>query len=117
MSKSKTVLLVLRVVVVFSFLCTISSCYKDEDQLNDASSSKLPSKERFAEIFSAAISNNEDLRSFIKDEALRQFDKDYDVFYPFVKDRTICGGKTFRDYLLDYVDEKELSKIEKDNPF
>lgn len=117
MSKEKTTLFTLSIVVIISLLCTISSCSKEDYELTDCSTSELSTKEQFAELLSAAITNSEELRFFIKKEALRQYDKDYDVFYPFVRDKIVCGEKTFRDCLLDYVDEKSLLKIENDNPF
>ena len=113
----KTTLFTLPVVVIFSILCTIPSCTKEEYQLANSCSTELSTKEQFAELLSAVTSNSEELRCFLKKEALRQYDKDYDVFYPFVRDKIVCGEKTFRDCLLDYVDEKSLLKIENDNPF
>lgn len=117
MSKEKTTLFTLSIVVIFSLLCSISSCSKEDYELTDCSTSELSTKEQFAELLSAVTSNSEELRCFLKKEALRQYDKDYDVFYPFVRDKIVCGEKTFRDCLLDYVDEKSLLKIENDNPF
>ena len=40
----------------------------------------------FAQILSEAVYDKISLRSFIRETALNQFDCDYDVFYPFVKD-------------------------------
>lgn len=117
MSKEKTTLFTLSIVVIISLLCSISSCSKEDYELTDCSTSELSTKEQFAELLSAAITNSEELRFFIKKEALRQYDKDYDVFYPFVRDRIVYEGKTFRDCLLDYVEEKSLLKIENNNPF
>lgn len=42
-------------------------------------------KQEFAVILSKAVYENEALREFLKSEALTQFDKDYDVFYPWTK--------------------------------
>lgn len=106
----KTMLFTLPIVVIFSILCTIPSCTKEEYQLANSCSTELSTKEQFAELLSAVTSNSEELRCFLKKEALRQYDKDYDVFYPFVRDKIVCGEKTFRDCLLDYVDEKSLLK-------
>lgn len=67
----------------------------------------------FAQILSKAVGEDEVLRNFIKTDACRKFDKDYDVFYPFVKDRTLSDGRTFREAILSACDsEDELSKIE-----
>lgn len=45
---------------------------------------------------------------------MAQFDNDYDVFYPFVKNKIVANNQTFRDILLFYCDdEQELNQIEK----
>lgn len=74
MSKEKTTLFTLSIVVIISLLCTISSCSKEDYELTDCSTSELSTKEQFAELLSAAITNSEELRFFIKKEALRQYD-------------------------------------------
>ena len=72
---------------------------------------------KFAKILSQAASNSVEVRSFLKEEALSQFDKDYDVFYPLVKDKIVSGGQTFRNVLLSYCEnEKELAQIEESQP-
>lgn len=73
-------------------------------------------KEAFASALSKAVVAHAELRSFIKDEAVKQFDKDYDVFYPFVKNKVVSGNKTFRDYILEYMPDTELLEIEKALP-
>lgn len=68
---------------------------------------------KFAKILSKAVSANVDLRRFLKEEAMRQFDNDYDVFYPLVKDKIVTNGKTFRDILLSYCEgSNDLKEIE-----
>lgn len=96
---------------------SISSCSKDmvtENELNvvDASSAQTV----FAEVLSKAVYENQSLRFFIQSTALEQFDCDYDVFYPFVKDKEVEPGITFRDILLKYCDENTLNSIEKELP-
>lgn len=66
----------------------------------------------FAKILSNAVYDNMALRQFLKDEAIKQFDNDYDVFYPLVKGMEVMAGKTFYDILLDYSSEDELNSIE-----
>lgn len=70
----------------------------------------------FAIILSRAINQEPELRAFIKKEALKEFDKDYDVFYPFVKDTKVDGDKTFRDILVEYDDNQILPSIEEALP-
>lgn len=72
---------------------------------------------RFAKILSKAVSGSVEVRCFLKDEALKQFDNDYDVFYPYVKDKVVQGSQTFRDILLSYCDsDKELEQVEQAQP-
>ena len=67
----------------------------------------------FAKILSKAVYADEDLRVFLKEEGIKQFDNDYDVFYPFVKDETISGGRTFREILVEHAgSESKLQEIE-----
>lgn len=68
---------------------------------------------KFAKILSKAASDNIEVRRFLKEEATKQFDNDYDIFYPLVKDKIVTDNKSFREILLSYCDnEKELSEIE-----
>jgi len=72
-------------------------------------------KERFAAVLSKVVYEREDVRAFLKKEALVQFDKNYDVFYPMVRNKSV-GGESFRDVLLAYSSEQELSEIERNVP-
>lgn len=73
-------------------------------------------KQEFAVILSKAVYENEALRFFLKSEALVQFDKDFDVFYPWVKDKTVIDGQSFREILVKYDENHLLSDIEKALP-
>ena len=66
----------------------------------------------FARILSEAVYNEPSLRSFIKQEALKYTDKDTDVFYPWVKDKVIDDGRTFREVLKLYDHDGKLEEIE-----
>lgn len=114
---------VLRSVAVFATVAisfVLASCEKSQqlEKCEDVQEvTKIqPTIETFAKALSAAVYQHEEMRSFIKDEALKQFDKDYDVFYPFVKDEEIAEGKTFREFLLGYLSEPELDRIEAEHP-
>lgn len=73
--------------------------------------------QNFAKILSKAMYENEQLREFIKQNALRKYDKDYDVFYPYVKDECLVSGITFREALIDVCDSpEELVSIEAQCP-
>jgi hypothetical protein len=43
---------------------------------------------------------NEDVRIFLKEEALKKFDGDYDILYQNVKNLKLKSGKTFEETLL-----------------
>lgn len=59
---------------------------------------------QFSIALSKAVKNDVDLRNFIKEEALKQINKDYDAFYPFIKDKVVSNGETFREKLLQFTE-------------
>lgn len=69
-------------------------------------------QQQFAQILSSAVASNTELREYIKQQALQQFDNDYDVFYPFVKNEKVSGDETFRDLLLKHCTQEQLLSIE-----
>jgi hypothetical protein len=69
----------------------------------------------FANVLSKAVYERKDVREFLKAEALKQFDKNYDVLYYLAKDEYI-GEKTFREILISYSSEKWIDEIEKNVP-
>lgn len=72
---------------------------------------------KFAKLLSQAASSSIEVRNFLKKEALVQFDNDYDIFYPLIKDKKVSGNQSFRDILLSYCkEENELSQIEQSLP-
>ncbi|WP_455673324.1 hypothetical protein [Phocaeicola sp.] len=106
-------------------MTTLFSCSNDMNELSSTSNEAgitIPdmvsldaytAQKNFAVILSKAVYNNANLRQFIKDEAIKQFDNDYDIFYPFVKDKEVANGETFREILLAYcANEEELNQIE-----
>lgn len=116
----------------FTFLlsCLLTtSCNQDSIILSDLdSSSNIFSKSalsesekeqeltKFAKILSKSISQSEALRIFLKNEALRMFDKNYDILYYPLKDKKVSGNLSFRDILIKNSSEKEISKIENNLP-
>lgn len=102
---------------MFAAIISSIACNKLEDVKTSVNNTTIDdSKIEFVKILSKAISSDVELREFIKSEALSQFDMDYDVFYPFVKDKIVHGGMSFRDILLVHSNEEQLSKIENDIP-
>ena len=116
--KTNTIKVVILLIV--SLCVTIASCTKAEiTDVCCSSDSVLEnnvSLKNFASVLSKAVYENKELRLFIKEQALEQFDKDYDVFYPFVKNEIVADGKTFRDIILQYSTPSELGQIEQKYP-
>ena len=116
----KKLLFFTRVVLVSAALALTASCSKVDApaSINEMASDYPESEamENFVEILSRAVSQSEDVRSFLKEKALEQVDNDYDVFYPFVRDEKINDRYSFREYLVSCSDEAALSKIEQRLP-
>ena len=116
--------------VLYTVACALFmfSCTQDDNLFVEENAGDVPvqtelstaeAQTKFAVILSKAVSNSEEVRSFLKEEALAYFDNDNDVFYPFVKDKIVpgTGSQTFRNILLSYCDsEEELKAIEKSQP-
>lgn len=66
--------------------------------------------EVFSKILSKAVKSDCDLRNYIKKESLKKITMDYDVFYPLIKNEIIHSGLTFRDILLQYVENEDVFK-------
>ncbi len=84
---------------------TITVCTESGDEL----------KSDFAQALSSAIAVRKDVREFLKEQALTQFDKNYDILYIAVKDKKI-SGHSFRDILASYCSEEKLAAIERSIP-
>ncbi len=99
----------------------LSSCHKDELFETDGTSKHLSSLEKdeqllkFANTLSKAVYESKELRKFLKEESLKQFDQNYDVLYYLVKDKEI-GGHTFRDILISHSSQEDIAEIEKSVP-
>lgn len=98
------------------------SCLKD-DQFNysEAKPVEVVGKQTAMRNFSVALSKvvctNESAREFLKAEALKRVDNDYDIFYPFVKNQPVSDGCTLRDLLVNELGgEAVMEKIEKMMP-
>jgi len=94
-------------------LALLTSCSRDvidspavEQSLREVSA-KEQSKEKFANILSKATYERTDVREFLKNEAVKQFDKNYDVFYPLIKGE---------DILISYSSREEIEEIERNVP-
>ncbi|WP_291725780.1 hypothetical protein [Bernardetia sp.] len=112
----------------------LSSCEKEdqflETKTNDITSldaknaqgeniydSQSENQRIFGKALLEAMKESSALRKFIKTEALKKFNHDYDVLFATVKNTVIEDGKTFRDIMLENVaNEEVLKQIEITNP-
>ncbi len=69
----------------------------------------------FATILSKVVYNNKSVRQFLKDEAVKQFDRNYDILYYAVKNKDV-DGRTFRDILISYSSAEAIEEIERNVP-
>ncbi|WP_157499370.1 hypothetical protein [Flavobacterium beibuense] len=73
-------------------------------------------KKKFAIALHKAMKEHQDVRDFLKTEALKKFDGDYDILYGYISDELI-NGTSFRDILSSYFDSlAELEEIENTIP-
>ncbi len=118
-TKTMKLLTVSLSMLVFLSLAMFSSCTKSfsHDLVHQGELSEIEALEEFAIVLSDAIADDEEMRAFIKESALNQYDKDFDVFYPYVKDHIFSSGKTFRQLIsLHQTYEGQLAAIEKAAP-
>lgn len=110
---------------IMAVLCVCSACDSEFIESNERNVQESQSNQfknngdaqlAFAKILSKAVYHIPSLRTFLKEEAEKQYDRDYDVFYPFVKGKVVEDGKTFREMLVSYSSENEISLIEKSVP-
>lgn len=69
----------------------------------------------FASVLSKAVYERKDVRALLKSEAVKQFDKNYDILYANIMDEDI-NGQTLHDILAEYSSEKVISEIENKMP-
>ena len=119
---------------IFSFLLSglilfVFAACSNDDTINDLPAAEVQSepeeilndderialKEDFAKVLSEVIYENQDVRAFLKKEAMKKFDKNYDILYMNVKD-SLIGNKTFYDVLAAKSSDLFLSKVEKQMP-
>lgn len=77
-----------------------------DDKSKDFDNMGIVNKEEAMDIFAEVLSNalnDKDIREFIKEEALKEIDDDYDVIYYYVKDKELINGVTFHDVVKKYA--------------
>lgn len=99
--------------VIITAATLLSSCNNDVEDCKNANQAfsiqefdEQTAMSRFAVIVSKAIYSRKNVREFLKEEAIKQFDKNYDILYCNVKDSYI-GSETFQEILNHYADPGE----------
>lgn len=113
-----------RNILIILILLVVVSCSNDKYDIVDSSSLNSEDnienvnylKNRFSFALAQVLFENEDVRALIKEEALKQFDYEYDVLYLLVYDKPLSGGKTLEELLLKYLSKRELSSLLKKIP-
>lgn len=95
-------------------LLTLNSCSDEEsltERQNNSTQNKISSKdeksilkEKFAFSLMKTIKESQTLRNLIKDEALKMFNKDYEVLVYAIKDVSLESGKTFEQTINQNAD-------------
>ena len=112
------------VLVVLLYL-SVASCNESLNDIDknvvsatflEQSESNLILKQKFSSALVKVLGQNEEVRSLIKEEALKQIDFDYDVLYCLIKDKQLKNGVTLEEYLEKYLTSDELKCIHKQLP-
>ncbi|WP_129715242.1 hypothetical protein [Pedobacter sp. SYP-B3415] len=110
------------IVLIALLSAAIISCKKVPHPVNDLHDSgkekanvedslKTAYKTKFSNVLAKALAADQDLRAFIKTEALKEFDKDHDVLFLTTANKLI-GGESFKVKLLKYgLSTAELEQI------
>lgn len=119
----------MRKILLFICCLTFWSCnnedsfYNTTNETNEQSSVlkgkkdvNLQLKKDFGLALAKIMSENQDVRTFIRSEALKKIDHDYDVVYQLVKAEKINNGKTLEEYLSEYISKENLDKIDSQIP-
>ncbi|MCF0057655.1 hypothetical protein [Dyadobacter sp. CY356] len=76
----------------------VEKAISDEEKIEVGEVAKL----EFSKALAKALQEN-DVRAFLKNEALSQYDGDYDVLYALVKNKTLANGETFEQRLSKHA--------------
>ena len=109
--------------MMLALFALMASCTKDES-IPNAVKMETPTftdagyqrKVYLAKTLAKALTSP-DVRSFLRKEALKTFDNDYDVLYALVRDKEVARKGTFEEVLSSYADSKEhFKKVIEEEP-
>lgn len=98
-----------RMILLSFMVTTFAACKKSELPIvqQQQKSEQQLAKIEFAQTLAKAVAKEPLLRSFIKNEALKQFDKDYDVLFNLIKDQKMEDGESVYEKITKYASSKE----------
>lgn len=115
------------IVILFSMLFVLLSCRDNNEVIIEGK--EIPSnvlssekelnfflKKEFGKALAKVLAESKNAREIIKNEAVKQFDYDYDVLYQLVKDKKLETGFTFQQAIEKYAGKKTLSLIDEKLP-
>lgn len=94
------------------------SCQTDEPSIISRVTTSIDKpKHEFGKSLSIALTRDPIIRGFLKKEAIRMFDGDFDILYSLVKDQRLGTGKTFEETLAPHFGGIDrLRMIERESP-
>lgn len=111
--------------VLFVLPICFLSCQEDflKEQANehviipdDLVDNNLQLKSEFAKALAIVLDEHQEARSFIKNEALKKFDHDYDVLYDLIKDEKLNCGLTLEEMLSKHMSAEKLTQVKEQIP-
>lgn len=115
----------LTVAIALALAILSPSCKQDNGEIPNISASSTFSvaseklyREDFSKTLSKALDKSVELRSLLKDEALKEFDNNTDILYHLIKSKEVSPGVTVRQLLLQHWDQDsaEFAKLEESLP-
>ncbi len=97
---------------------TLTSCKNEIGELEEHNISLPVDEDEAMNIFAQTLSNaiqDKDIRDFIKEEALKEIDDDYDVIYTYVKNKEMKNGMTFHENIKQYSHNHDVFEWVIDN--
>lgn len=111
--------------IIVALTTIFASCSKEDlrqpHSTTDSTRAKTLAEEQeqaFARALSLSVSADKELRSLLKEQALKQFDNNNDVLYHQIKDLRLSHGKTVREVLLTHWSggQEKFREMESDLP-
>lgn len=96
------------IIICTGLLCMFNSCSKQESGLVNTTqnSADQPVNTLFAKVLAKAV-EDENIRSFLRNESLKKFDNDYDVLYQIIKDKKLNNDQIFSTAISKYAEDPQ----------